>query len=122
MDERSGEIQEYSNVYLLDRPDSYSSILCEQPQLSCDIYDSEYDGTVYFKNPGDRTCEMKEYTNESGNALNGWFKRDSISTQPDCPVQYDFADNSQPLGGVCNSNSANVRGCYDAGQFAARYL
>ncbi|MBI2415222.1 MAG: VWA domain-containing protein [Candidatus Kerfeldbacteria bacterium] len=108
VDERTGEILEYQSTYLLDRPDDYVSILCEQPQLQCRQYDSEYDGTVYFKDPGDKICELKEYTNEAGNTVQGWFKKDSAAASPDCPVQYEYADPSQPLGGVCSSNSVHL--------------
>ncbi|MDP3971262.1 MAG: vWA domain-containing protein [bacterium] len=105
VDEQSGAVNEFSTKYFLDRPDSYSSILCEQPQLSCREYKSNYDGTVYFKDPGERICVLNEYTNEVGNLVTGWFKDNSTSDVPDCPKQFDYADPSQPLGGVCNSNS-----------------
>lgn len=112
VDSRTGEILDYESTYLLNLPDDYSSTLCEQPQLSCEEYSSGYDGTVYFKDPGERLCELKEYTSD-GYTFNGWFKVDSTATEPDCPVQYDYsAQNvqyaSQPLGGVCNSNSIKV--------------
>lgn len=108
VDERTGEIDEFTDTYIRDLPDQYSSILCEQPQLSCREYTSEFDGTVYFKDPGDRLCTLEEYTNDAGEALQGWFKADSDSATPDCPKQFDYADPSQPLGGVCNSNSINA--------------
>lgn len=108
VDERTGEIDEFTDTYIRDLPDQYSSILCEQPQLSCREYSSEFDGTVYFKDPGDKLCTLEEYTNDAGEALKGWFKADSDSTTPDCPKQFDYADPSQPLGGVCNSNSINA--------------
>lgn len=121
VDERTGAVEDYSEVYVLDRPDDYSSILCEQPQLSCRKYTASFDGTTYFKNPGDKTCTLKEYTNESGNKVKGWFKEGSDAetlTSPDCPLQYDYADPSQPLGGVCNSNSIHVGelACTNSGQ------
>ncbi|HBY74209.1 MAG TPA: hypothetical protein DEG44_06010, partial [Candidatus Kerfeldbacteria bacterium] len=111
VDDRTGEIIDYESEYLLDLPDSYSSTLCEQPQLSCREYTSEYDGTVYFKDPGEKLCELKEYTTSS-NTFTGWFKLDTTASEPDCPLQYDFfgyGENyaSQPLGGVCNSNSVH---------------
>ncbi|EKD76670.1 MAG: hypothetical protein ACD_43C00025G0001, partial [uncultured bacterium] len=112
VDERTGEVTDYESTYLLNTPDSYDSTLCEQPQLSCAEYTSEYDGTVYFKDPGEKTCDLQEYSSD-GNTYNGWFKLDSESSTPDCPVQQDFTDYgnpyaSQPLGGVCNSNSIKV--------------
>lgn len=111
VDEQTGQITDYQTVYYLNQPDQYSSTLCEQPQLACQTYTSDYDGTVYFKDPGTRVCELQEYTFQ-GNTYEGWFKNDSSATTPDCPVQYDFSqydiiDPSQPLGGVCNSNSNN---------------
>ncbi len=108
VDERTGEIEEFTDTYIRDLPDQYSSILCEQSQLSCKEYTSEFDGTVYFKDPGDKLCTLEEYTNDAGEALLGWFKADSDSVTPDCPKQFDYADPSQPLGGVCNSNSINT--------------
>lgn len=111
VDDRTGEIIDYESAYLLDLPDDYSSTLCEQPQLSCREYTSDYDGTVYFKDPGEKLCELKEYTTSS-NTFTGWFKLDSEASEPDCPLQYDFFTYgetyaSQPLGGVCNSNSVH---------------
>ncbi|MBI4407332.1 MAG: VWA domain-containing protein [Candidatus Kerfeldbacteria bacterium] len=111
VDDRTGAIADYSSVYLLDQPDTYTTILCEQPQLSCREYTSTYDGTVYFKDPGEKLCELKEYS-ISGNTFNGWFKLESEATTPDCPLQYNLSDYvdgyaSQPLGGVCNSNSVH---------------
>lgn len=107
VDERTGYVDEFSAAYIRDLPDSYNSILCEQPQLSCKMYESEYDGTQYFKNPGEKLCTLEEYTNDAGDVLNGWFKLDSTAASPDCPKQFDYADPSSPLGGVCNSNSNN---------------
>ena len=112
VDERTGEIIDYETTYLLDQPDSYESTLCEQPQLSCEEYDAGYDGTTYFKDPGEKLCELKEYTSDS-NTFKGWFKVDSTATEPDCPIQNDYTGDfsnyaSQPLGGVCNSNSIKV--------------
>ncbi len=120
VDERTGQITDYEDAYLLNTPDDYSTTLCEQPQLACSEYTSEYDGTVYFKDPGQRLCELKEYSVD-GNTFNGWFKVDSLATEPDCPLQNDYSDTdvhyaSQPLGGVCNSNSITVRegACVDS--------
>lgn len=112
VDERTGAVTDFETTYLLSTPDSYDSILCEQPQLSCSEYTSSYDGTVYFKDPGEKICELKEYT-AGGNTYNGWFKLESEASEPDCPLQNDFSDYSnyyasQPLGGVCNSNSIKV--------------
>ncbi len=106
VDERTGYVEEFTTTYLRDLPDDYTSTLCEQPQLSCQAYESTYDGTVYFKDPGDKVCTLEEYTTDEGTLL-GWFKKDSDATEPDCPVQYDYADKSYPLGGLCNSNSVS---------------
>lgn len=107
-DQRTGKIDSYTPTYLYNRPDDYNSILCQQPQLACRQYTSDYDGTAYFKDPGDKVCELKTYQNSENLALEGWFKKDSVASNPDCPLQYeDLSDTyaSQPLGGVCNSNS-----------------
>ncbi|MFA5995140.1 MAG: hypothetical protein WCW27_01385 [Patescibacteria group bacterium] len=111
IDERTNEINGYSSVYLYDRPDEYATSLCEEAQLACEQYTSDYDGTAYFKNPGDKTCTLRDYKNYEGADILGWFKNrtdEDYPDYPDCPVQYNInteAYASQPLNGVCNSNS-----------------
>ncbi|MFA6027688.1 MAG: vWA domain-containing protein [Patescibacteria group bacterium] len=110
VDEQSTSISSITTVYKLLQPDTYESVLCEDPQLSCREYYSEFDGTVYFKDPGERVCEYKTYTDATGVTNYGWFKQESDATSPDCPKQYSYADPSQPLGSLCNSNSGEKAG------------
>lgn len=112
VDEATGTVTDFTPTYLLNTPDSYNSILCQQPQLSCQAYTSDFDGTVYFKDPGNRLCELKEYS-DGGVTYSGWFKQGTTATTPDCPIQHDYSSYglhyaSQPLDGVCNSNSIKV--------------
>ena len=77
-------------------PDLYEQALCDESEVSCDIYDSE-DGTTYFKDPGSSTCTYRENVTVGGEAATGWFR---VGTDIPCPV-----DASRgwpvPIGEVC---------------------
>lgn len=110
INEQTGVVSSFAAKYGLVKPDDYINLLCEDPQLACRTYYSEFDGTVYFKDPGERVCEYQSYTNTEGVTTYGWFKQDSDASSPDCPKIYEYADPSQPLGPICNSNSQEKAG------------
>ncbi|MFH0819051.1 MAG: hypothetical protein V1898_03595 [Patescibacteria group bacterium] len=126
INEQTGLISSLDTVYRVLDPDKYSVSLCEDPHLQCKEYYSDYDGTVYFKDPGDRTCDYKTYTNSDGASVYGWFIKDSEATSPNCPKMYEYDDPSQPMGSVCNSNSLTKTGdkcnndydCYPDGWYS----
>ena len=101
---------EYTTKYGLYDPDNFETLLCEDAQLSCKEYFSSYDGTVYFKDPGEKVCEFKQYTNDQGVTDYGWFKLDTESTSPNCPKRHSYAIPDQPKGSICNSNSLEKAG------------
>lgn len=71
---------DWADAFLLDQPDRYTgpgAILCEHPSLFCEEYRGQ-DGTViYFKDPGNRTCEYRESVIVSGIPYSGWFRSGS---------------------------------------------
>lgn len=82
----------FTEVYLLNDPDTYSTALCQNQQLDCREW-TRSDGTVtYFKDPGEKTCI---YDATQGK----WIKPDGT----DCPLQNENvgATPSQPKGPVC---------------------
>lgn len=70
----------WADAFLLDQPDRYTgpgAILCEHPSLFCEEYRGQ-DGTViYFKDPGNRTCEYREGAIKNGIPYSGWFRSGS---------------------------------------------
>ncbi len=89
----SQEIIDFTDVYLLNNPDLYKlqSILCDIEGEGC----QEYDGRVYFKEPGDNICEYRENVFINGENKNGWFKGE---TDQPCYIENGFA--YQPYGTV----------------------
>lgn len=75
-------LSEYSSdVYLVNDPDKYGSILCAENALWCEEYNwssGESAGTAYFKDPKEKVCEYK----------NGrWYEKDSTT---ECPTVKDI--------------------------------
>lgn len=93
------DVESYEKTYLINDPDDYDSILCEQQSLYCDAY-STLDGnsTYYFKNPGDRTCEYST-------SLGYWVISGTESDE--CPIQYGEVtdEGAQPKGPICNGGA-----------------
>jgi hypothetical protein len=62
----------YSDVYLKNDPDQYGTILCEEDDVGCSEWKSD-NGTHYFKDPYDMTCEWKQV---SGSTEYRWVKKE----------------------------------------------
>lgn len=110
VNEQTGNVSTLEAVYGIVDPDNFDNLLCEDPQLACREYYSSYDGTVYFKDPGEKICEYLSYTDAGGVQQNGWFKKDTDATYPDCPKRFSYDSPSQPRGAICNSNSKEKAG------------
>jgi hypothetical protein len=67
-------VDDWETVYLLNRPDDYSEILCSHDALFCEEWDAGSDGTWYFRNPGDHLCEYKTDVTINGATYDGWFR------------------------------------------------
>lgn len=76
-----GKPYDYSNLtvyrplYLVNDPDDYTNILCYQGEKNCKAWTSR-EGNVYFKDPGNQTCEYRLESDSSGKKVRewGWFK------------------------------------------------
>ncbi len=81
----------FTAQYIINDPDSYDTILCEEQQRSCEEYTDGQGSTVYFKAPGDKLCT---YDSSTGS----WLTADG----DDCPLRNEDESPSQPKGAVCN--------------------
>ena len=70
----NSKVDSWQTVYLLNDPDLYDTILCGQDELFCKEWDTQADGTWYFKDPIGHTCEYKTDVTVSGTTYSGWFK------------------------------------------------
>ncbi len=60
----------YDDVYLLNNPDDYDSILCVERAVGCEEWTTS-EGSSYFKDPGDMVCEWRQGYQDSW----GWWKK-----------------------------------------------
>jgi len=88
----SGSATAYTDVYVLNDPDNYTTTLCQEQQLQCEAYTTQNGSVVYFKDPGEKVCS---YDSSSGS----WK---TPSGDP-CPLQNadSNATPSQPKGPIC---------------------
>ncbi|MBU0671283.1 hypothetical protein KKF29_03940 [Patescibacteria group bacterium] len=105
IDYQSEVVNGFNETYLINDPDNYSQLLCQEHQLQCEAFTNEFDGTLYFKDPGNKTCEWT--TGSNGNY--DWYKS---GTDELCPTKHDYDYPSYPIGSVCNSNSGTRVGKY----------
>lgn len=96
----SGAVQSYEVSYLINDPDSYNTILCQEQQRDCEVFTTDSGTEQYFKNPGDKTCS---YNSSSGR----WEKPDGS----ECPVQNPQDNPSQPKGSVCVGGTRDAQMC-----------
>lgn len=100
----------YKDVYLLNNPDNYRTILCTSDQLGCEAWGTSGGGEAYFKQPGDRLCEFRQ---------NGWYK---VGSEEVCGLDYNKtiglgepSEKVQPIGMAQGGNvglcPANQSGC-----------
>jgi len=70
-----GDVTRFQDVYLVNDPDKYSTILCSKNEDRCNAFVSQDTGTTsYFKDPGTKTCEYRKAVNiPPGKAVDGWF-------------------------------------------------
>ncbi|OGL66909.1 hypothetical protein A2856_00175 [Candidatus Uhrbacteria bacterium RIFCSPHIGHO2_01_FULL_63_20] len=68
-------VDSFSSLFLVDDPDSYNLTLCGHEALFCQEFASTKDGTFYFKDPLDQTCEFKDEVEINGEKFSGWFRK-----------------------------------------------
>jgi len=61
----------YRPLYLENDPDDYTSILCYQDEKNCKAWTSR-EGNVYFKDPGNQTCEYRLESDSGGKKTRDW--------------------------------------------------
>ncbi len=83
---------EYDTVAFLADPAKFDletgKILCEVQYQGCEEYATTEGGTLYFKDPGLRTCEWKENITVSGRSVTGWFKKGVEPAEPCDPFAF----------------------------------
>ena len=67
-------IASWESVWLLNSPDDYADILCAHDELFCKAWDSNNEGTWYFKDPGGHVCEYKTDITIGSQTYDGWFQ------------------------------------------------
>lgn len=79
-------VTEFSTVALLNDPDTYDTVLCEQDDLFCEAYSTDDGALFYFKDPNSQTCEYKSAVTIEGTQYGGWFRE---GTNEPCYYQDD---------------------------------
>ncbi len=89
-------VTDFETTYLLDDPDRYTTTLCDTEGLFCEAWSTRSDGTFYFKDPSDQTCEFKPSVTINGQNYSGWFRSGA-----NAPCYYDdLPDANGDLNGV----------------------
>lgn len=67
-------IESWTDTYLLNIPEDYSTTLCSQADLFCNAFVDSAQTTHYFKDPQSQTCEYRTGVTIDGVSYDGWFK------------------------------------------------
>jgi len=82
IDRTTGDVTSYEDVVLINDPDKYSSILCQDENLFCEEYRSGTAGEGYsyysYFDPGNRLCEYQVNKIVGSTPVTGWFKVNSL--------------------------------------------
>lgn len=66
----------YSDVYVKNNPDKYTTSLCNEAEVGCDEFKSVDGQSSFFRDPGENVCEWRQPLNASGmNLPKKWYKR-----------------------------------------------
>ncbi|MDD4901701.1 MAG: hypothetical protein PHE24_01040 [Patescibacteria group bacterium] len=70
----------FQDTYVLNNPQLYSSTLCSQRGVGCDLYTytlgaGQSVSQAYFKDPGDQVCEWRQSPGVASNNGWGWYKK-----------------------------------------------
>lgn len=66
------DIDRYKDAYILNNPDTYYQTLCKASEVGCAAWSAAAGGQAYFKNPGDKTCEYRQW---QGQGTYAWLKK-----------------------------------------------
>lgn len=95
--------RQYEGRHVVNDPDEYSTILCQEQQRSCEAWDGNDGVQYYFKDPGVKTCTFDE-------AEGKWVKAGG-DIGADCPLQNPNVSPSQPRGPICDSGPRSGELC-----------
>jgi hypothetical protein len=75
-----GSESTYSQVYLDNNPQLYSSILCQAAGAGCQAFtytsgSDQQSSTAYFKDPSDQVCEWRQSSTSGSDNGWGWYKK-----------------------------------------------
>lgn len=129
-----------TSVYLVNDPDQYATTLCSAGELFCAAWDTTGQGTYYFKDPGQQTCEYRTDVQVNGSEYDGWFRTgtdefcygtctgtgNSCSSEADCSGANNVCDTKDPsylIGGTESGVWRNGDAAYGgwAGQCTPEY-
>lgn len=67
-------VEGWESVYFINDSDEYDTILCDDEELFCEAFETDNEGTWYFKRPLGHTCEYKSDVTIGGTTYSGWFQ------------------------------------------------
>ncbi len=65
----------YSDIYLKNDPDQYSTILCDQLAVGCEEWVASDGASAYFKDPEDQVCQWRQQQGVGAGGWNWWKKK-----------------------------------------------
>jgi hypothetical protein len=108
---RDAFAEEWTETTLVDDPSTYSEALCLEEEVGCESFTTQ-EGTSYFRDPGNKTCEYEEAAVYGGKDRSGWFRTSSsgevfpcypeLLTGGDYYEIYKNADPSCSLDDLCD--------------------
>lgn len=66
-------VTSWNSIYLINNPDNYKEILCQNTENWCVEYKTPDGSEKYFKDPGEKLCEYKEDIGVGNTVTSGWF-------------------------------------------------
>lgn len=116
----SGQPISWQTAYILNDPDTYATTRCGPENEDCDEYTENISGSkVYFRNPGNQTCEYRTSANYKGQLVSGWFITGSSTPCPSISLTCR-SDDSALAGQPCVTQ-AQQSACLQSGGYCFAY-
>lgn len=99
----------WSDVYKVNNPNLYNSILCGQKAVGCEAWTTEDGSVSYFRDPGNETCQYRE-SHDPSIVGKSWYL---IPTKK-CDISGDGSidTDAEKKGAVCaNDNACSGKKC-----------
>ncbi|MFA6322601.1 MAG: carbohydrate binding domain-containing protein [Candidatus Buchananbacteria bacterium] len=102
-------VSSFVDKFLINDPNKYNTILCGHNEVGCEEFQTN-DGFAYFKDPRNNTCDYKLIP---GKNVSAWFRSDTQSSTPDCPLVLPAVGEAHPgkgFAGNCpnDNNTCNL--------------